>query len=127
MKKLLLIATLFTIVSEANAQFRGRGDVGFYRGRSSMITPRIGYGQIYPYFGFRAYYPYYGYQPYWHYNGMSKLDRKLSIIRQDYADKIHSVRLDHTLAGKERRAKVRELRQERQDTLYEAKRNYYRS
>lgn len=39
---------------------------------------------------------------------------------------VESVRLDNSLSGHERRQKIRELRRERRDAVYDAKRNYYK-
>lgn len=128
MKKLVLIVLMSAIVSGASAQFRGRGDGGFHRGRTTVVVR----GGIYPHY----YYPYGGLgwysswynAPYYrNYNRPSKLDMEVADIKHDYSDRIHSVKMDNTLPAADRKAKVRELKQERKDAVYQAKRDYYKS
>lgn len=75
-------------------------------------------------FGFRWNYPYYG-RPYYN-NHQTKLEKQIQDIEDDYSDRIESVRSDDSLSGHERRVKVRELKRERDDAIYDLKKNYYK-
>jgi hypothetical protein len=142
-KRLFLILLILGLASGgAYAQrFHGGGEIGgghFYGGgfRSGVIVgggyggwgwgwgyPGLYMGLGYPFmFGYPGY-PY-GYGPNGY--GASRLQMQLSDIKQDYADRIESVRSDMSLTGKERRQKVRELRHERDNAVEDAKRNYWK-
>ncbi len=87
----------------------------------------LGFGYGYPYFG----YPFYGMYPY-PYGGsyasrQSNLDRQIEQIKSDYADKIYSARNATDLNGKERRAEVKRLKQERDDAVNNLRNNYYKT
>ena len=87
---------------------------GFY---SPFYSPF--YGPFYPYgYGYGYGYPYY--RP-------SKLDMKIQDIKNDYKDRIWSVKQDKTLTGKERRRQVHLLKQERDKDINDTKMNYYKS
>lgn len=87
---------------------------GFYSPFYSPFGWGFGYGYPYPY-------PYYAapYRP-------TKLDMQVMDIKNDYADRIASVKMDKDLSGRERRQEVRQLKRERDQAVYEAKRNYYK-
>lgn len=143
-KRLLIILLTLGIASGAYAQRFHGGEIGggghFYGGgyRTGVIVggygPSWGWGWGYPglYLGYG--YPFmfgypgypYGYSPYG-YGGTSRLQMQLSDIKQDYADRIESVRSDMSLTGKERRQKVRALRHERDNAINDAKRNYWKN
>lgn len=127
MKKLVLIVLMSAIVSGASAQFRGRGDGGFHRGRTAVVVRGGFYPRAwYPFGGFGWYTPGYGY-PYGYYNRPSKLDMEVADIKHDYSDRIHAVKMDNSLPRTEQKEKVKELKQERKDAVYQAKRDYYKS
>ena len=87
-----------------------------------MIVGGGFYNPWYYPFGYWGYpYPYYAtpYQP-------TKLDMQVMDIKNDYADRIASVKLDKSLSGKERRQKIREFKRERDRAVMDAKRNYYK-
>jgi hypothetical protein len=48
-------------------------------------------------------------------------------IKNDYSDRIASVKLDNELTGKEKRQKIRELKQERDQAVLDARKNYYKT
>lgn len=137
MKKILLILLTVGLVSGAQAQFRG-GHVGggFYGG--GEIRTGVVVGGYAPYYGYRPYwgfafgYPYlypYGYgYPYGPYSyGYSRLQSQIEGIKQDYADRIESVRMDNTITGKERRAQIRQLKKDRDSAVDQAKRDYWKT
>ncbi len=97
-----------------------------------------GFGHYHPYYYHPYYYrPYYGlnygfafgypyYRPNYYYRHPSKLDRQITDIENDYADRISSVRMDNSLTGRERRHEIRDLRKERDEAVDNARRNYYK-
>lgn len=129
MKRAVLVLLLTAIVSGASARmpvghFRG----GFERGlghRPGLVVRGGFYNPWYAPFGFYYNYPFYSY------NNLSvpptQLDIQVTQIKNDYAGKIGSVRLDNSLSGKERREKVRELKRDRTLAVMQAKRDYYKS
>jgi hypothetical protein len=134
MKKLLLILLTVGVVSGAYAQRGHFAGGGFYGGEGRTVIvggyspyyayPRAywGFGLGYPYL-----YPYYGY-PYGPYGyGMSRLQGQIEGIKQDYADRIESVRMDNTITGKERRAQIRQLKKDRDAAIDQAKRDYWKT
>jgi len=125
MKKLLLILFLMCFLSVTSfSQFRGHGGgAGYYRPRTTVIIGGYGYSPFYSPFGYYGY-PYYGtpsiqYRP-------SKLDQEIADINHDYAEKIESARMDHSLSGKERRHEIRELKIARDREIDTARSNYYK-
>ena len=127
MKTIIIAAFLALtvgVVSAAPGGPRSHGGGGYYRPRTTIVVGGGYYSPFYSPFGFGYGYPYYPYgrvatQP-------TKLDMQVADIKNDYADKIASVRLDRSLTGKERRAQVRAFRRERDNEVLEAKRNYYK-
>ncbi len=90
-----------------------------------------------------VYYPRTYYNPYWnpyfygglgfnwynrpvYNNHLTKMERQIQDIENDYKDRIESVRSDNDLSGKERRQKVRELKHERDQEIANFKSNYYK-
>jgi len=116
MKKMITVMLLISVISAASAQ---KVRTVFYAPATTVYV-----GGYLPIYGMYPYgYPYYspyGYRP-------SKLDIQIEDIKHDYEDKIASVRLDKTLTGKERREKIKALRNERDDAIDEARKNYYKS
>lgn len=118
------------IISSVSAQRHGGG----FRGISTVrYVPRvsIGYGGGFGYglgLGYGYGYPVYGANPYG-YNGIarqSKLTRQIDDIKSDYADKIYAARNATDLDGKQRRAVVKQLKQERDNTINNLRNNYYK-
>lgn len=123
MKKLLLTGILAVALSGAFAQGH-RGTV--------VVRPRtviVGGGFYSPYYS-----PFYSsfYGPYgWGYPYQptvqarpSKLDQTIADIEHDYSERISSARA--ALDGKEKRAEVKRLKEERDAEIDLAKRNYYK-
>lgn len=124
MKKILAITLLVQLALGASAQhFRG----GFQYARP-RVSVGIGLGYYSPF------YPNFGYSPFGYYpsyrNGYparpSKLTMKIQDIKNDYEDRIYSVKLDTSLSHHERRVKVRELKRQRDQEIDNLKRNYYK-
>ncbi|MFT3700781.1 MAG: hypothetical protein QM802_00300 [Agriterribacter sp.] len=81
----------------------------------------FGYGSLW---GYPYGYPYYGYNN--PYNRPTKLDLQIADIKNDYQQKISSVKSDKSIARSERRKIVRDLKHDRDQEIIEAKRNYYK-
>jgi hypothetical protein len=123
MKKLLIVMISLALAGGASAQhFVGHG---FYGGSRVIVS-----GGYYPYpyygFGFGPFYPYYPYGYGYPYSGTSRMQMQIENIKRDYKDKIWSARRDTSLTRKERRAKVHELKQERDNAIADVKKNYYK-
>ncbi|RXK83909.1 hypothetical protein [Filimonas effusa] len=135
---LLLSLGLFTA---ANAQrhvgggIRGGGN--FYRGGSRVIVSAGPYFPMYygmgaPYLGWGYGYGF-GYPGPYYNNGYryapkpSKLDMQIDDIKHEYQQKINAARDDNSISGKERRATVRSLKNEREMAITQAKRDFYKS
>ena len=126
MKKLLIVMISLALAGTVSAQrFHGGGGGVYYRPHvvvSGGFYPYygIGYG-----FGLNPFFPYYPYgSPY--YNRPSKLDMQIADVKHDYEDKIKSAKSDESLTRKERRQKVHDLRAQRDDEIYNLKKNYYK-
>jgi hypothetical protein len=148
MKKLVIMMLSIALVSGVSAQRHGGG--GFHSGGSYrpvyVARPAIGYGLGYGYgygyglglglgfgYGYPFYgYPFYGIPPYGYGYGygsggrQSNLTNQIESIKSDYADKIYSARNSTELNGKERRAEVKKLKQERDETIDNLRNNYYK-
>lgn len=126
MKKLLIVLITVGMALGASAQ------KGFHGGGHVIVRPRVivgvgaGYG-FYPYGMYSPFgYPYGGYgYPYGYSARPSRLDLQVQDIRIDYNDRIQSVKMDRTLKGKERRQAIRQLKNDRDREIVDAKRNYY--
>jgi hypothetical protein len=123
MKKLLIILFSIGLAVGASAQHRVVGG-HFVRPRVTIIG---GYAPVYPYYsmGYGFGYPFYNYPPYYT-PQPSKLDLEIEDIKNDYNDRIWSVKHDDALAKADKKAKVRELKHERDMAVEDAKRNYYK-
>ncbi|MBS1600352.1 MAG: hypothetical protein JST75_19140 [Bacteroidetes bacterium] len=124
MKRLLIIMLSLGLVASASAQ-RFHGGTGYVR------APRVivygAYAPFYPYYGF-GFGPFgypYPYGPY-SYNRPSKLTLQIEDIKNDYKDKIWSVKHDKSLTKQDRKEKVRELKHERDQVIADKKNNYYK-
>jgi hypothetical protein len=133
MKKLVILLLSLGLITGVYAQ---RGHVFVGGGYHYYVQPRvavgIGYAPFYPYYtlGYYpfAYYPFgYPYPPgYGGYYRPSKLGMEVQDIKNDYHDKIVSAKHDSSLTHKERREKIRELKQERDKKIDDTKSNYYK-
>jgi hypothetical protein len=54
------------------------------------------------------------------------LERQIQDTENEYSDRISSVRADDSLSGHDRRAKIRDLRHERDQAIDDLKKNYYK-
>lgn len=126
MKKTMMILLLIAMVTGASARVpAGHIGGGFARGpRTTVIVGGGFYSPFYAPFGWYGapFYPYatIPYQP-------TKLDMQVQDIKNDYSDRIASVKLDNELTGKEKRQKIRELKQERNQAVLDARKNYYKT
>lgn len=102
------------------------------RGHHVVVRPRVsvglgwGYSPFYsPYYG-GLYSPWY-YPPYGYNYGYrpSRLDRQVADIKADYADRIKSVRVQDDMTGKEKRQTIRQLKQDRDQAVLQAQKDYY--
>ncbi|BAV05189.1 hypothetical protein [Filimonas lacunae] len=131
MKKILIIMLTLGIVSGASAQRHGGGGIrGGYGGGTRVIVSAGGYYPFGAYYGFGMPWGYgWGY-PYGNGYGTayrpSRLDMQIEDIKHDYSDKIASARMDQGLTRKEKRYQVKALKRERDNTIFEAKKNYYK-
>ncbi len=118
MKQLLIVA--FAIVLGLNVQAQRHGGATFVYSAPRVIMPY--YNPYFLPFGYGYYQPVYvnNTKP-------TKLASKIQSIQNDYADKITSVRSDKDLSGKQRREKVKAFKHERNQLIYETKKNYYKS
>ena len=135
MKKMITVLLSLGLVLGAAAQV-GHGRGAIRHGGVSYVRPRVHIGVgVYAPFGPYGYYyspffmspygpyayPYYG----WHGNE-SRLALNVQDIRNDYADRIYSVKQDTRISHKERRQKVRELKREREKAVQDEIMNYYK-
>ena len=122
----LIIVCALGLTLSASAQKVIRVAPHYYPRTHVAVGVGLGYGYgYYPYWGYS---PFYGYPPYYGYNYSrpSKLDLEIQDIRNDYKDRIWSARHDSSLSRKDRRAKVHELKHERDQEILDAKKNYYK-
>ncbi len=105
-------------VGRGHVVVRPRVSVGLGWGYSPFYSPWYGYGFYSPF-----YYPPYGYNN--GYNRPSRLDRQIADIKSDYADRIKSVRMQDDMTGREKRQEIRQLRQDRDQAVVQAQKDYY--
>jgi len=81
----------------------------------------------YPYYGFGFGYPFspFGYPYDYGYRRESRLDMQINDIRSDYSHQIKDVRHDKGLTRTERKAKIHDLKDEREKEITQTKRDYY--
>lgn len=127
MKTLLIIFSLITLSLGVSAQRKGYHHA--YRSRI-VVVPSISYGigYGYPYFG----YPYFGY-PYGYFDPFyqnSRMPYRLSLqiqtINDEYRNKIKDTRRDKSLSHTEKRKEIRSLKNERDQEIINAKRDFSR-
>lgn len=119
MKKLFVILLSMIIVIGASAQ-KG-GGVHYYRPRTHVIVG-VGAG-YYPYYPFYGPYSYWGYPVY--YGRPSRLEIKVQDIKNDYKDRIWSVRHDDRLTKSQKRSEIHQLKSERENAIRDAERDYH--
>jgi len=132
MKKLLIVLLSLGLAFGASAQrgHGGGGHVVYYRSAPRVVVGIGAYSPFYNpyYFGWGypfGYYPYgYPYN-YYGYRHDSKLDLQIEDIRNDYQHQIKDVRHDKSIPRSERKAKIRDLKYQRDKEITEAKRDYY--
>ena len=96
-----------------------------------VVRPRVSVGVGLGYSPF--YYPYYGFYSPWYYPPYgpnyvyrpSRLDLTIQDIKTDYADRIKSVRIGDDLTRREKRQTIRQLRQDRDKAIVQARKDYY--
>ncbi|QJB30133.1 hypothetical protein HF324_01635 [Chitinophaga oryzae] len=116
----LLVFLLAAVITSASANVPG----GHFRGGygHTVIVHGGFYSPFYAPFGYYYGYPYYTapYVP-------TKLDIQITGIKNDYADKIKSVKLDNSLTRQEKREQIREFKRDRNLDILNAQRDYYKS
>lgn len=135
MKRLLTMILVLGIALSAGAQGKIRGGNFHPRPRVIVVAPSYGYSP----FGYRAspfYNPYNSFyyspfnDPYYRTRTVettpSELQLDIDRIESDYAYQISQARDNKDMSGKDRRAKVRELKHLREMAVIDAKRNYYK-
>src|SRR5258708_2578172 len=135
-KKLLIVLFSLGLAFGASAQRGGHGSGGGYHGGGGGVRfyPRtyvgvglgFGYDPFFPYGGF--YGPWgYPYPPYYYgYGAMpSRLALQIDDIQNDYNAQIRDVKDDKSLTRKERRAKINQLKHDREATIIQTRRDYY--
>ena len=126
MKNVAIIFSLSLLSFTASAQRGGRGGA-YHGGHVRVVRPAISvraYAPLYPYGFYNPYY--YPYYPAYSYRYPAKLEMKISAIRDDYSQQIKETRHDKTMAGKERREKIRELKTEKDRAIIDAKKDYFK-
>jgi hypothetical protein len=133
MKKLIICGFALLMATGVMAQW------GFHGGRY-YARPRvsIGVGVGVPYYGFSPFFgysPFYGYPPFGYgygygygnryYSRPTKLDLQIEEIRNTYANRIWVAKHDKTIHRKERKRKIHELENERDQAIIDAKKAYY--
>jgi hypothetical protein len=136
MKKLFVVLVSLGLALGASAQKAVRGQGKDPRPSKRVVIVRS-YPPFSPYYGFgRSFYGYhpFGYHPFGYFDygyranpRPTKLDLQIEDIRNDYDDRIASVRRDDDLSRKEKRKKVQELKQERDEKVSDAKKSYYKT
>jgi len=137
MKKLVVIIVALGLAFGASAQNSKRSGSNRPAPARKVVVVRS-YPPYSPYFGYGrpfGFSPYYGYSPfgygfdygYRYQNRPSKLDLEIEDIKNDYQDKIWSVRHDDQLSRKDKRKQVQELKHQREKVIIETKKNYYKS
>ncbi|MBO9632738.1 MAG: hypothetical protein J7578_06435 [Chitinophagaceae bacterium] len=130
MKKIIIIL-LAAFVTTAASAMPAASNIGGPHGphggwHGGYYRPRvfIGGGWYNPWYG--PWGGYYGYPWYSYPTPPSQLDLQISTIRVNYADKIKSVRMDSDLTKQARKAKIRDLKTQRENAILDAKKNFYK-
>jgi hypothetical protein len=134
MKKLLGILLCLGLGYGAFAQHGHTVVVGTYHRPVYVYRPPLFVGVYSPFYSPFGYYgipfggvPFAGYYPYpGVYSSPSKLQKKESEIRSDYADRIYSVKHDGSLTHKEKREAVSSLKKQRKQEIHDLEANYHK-
>lgn len=134
MKRILVILFSLGLAYGASAQRGHFGGGGFYHGGGRVVVvPRsyvgVGFGFGYPWgYPYGWYGPWYApYPPYYYgYGAMpSQLELQVQDIRRDYDQQIKDVKHDKSLTKQERRAKVDQLKQDKENAIVQARHDYF--
>lgn len=128
MKKLFVILLLSGVAFSASAQ-HSRGGHRAVRshvsvGIGSHSTYGLGYGNN-RYNSYNSPFNTFPSRSY-NYNRPSQLDLNIQDIENEYRDRIWSVKNDKALSRKQRKENIRALRYEKEKTIIDARRNYYK-
>lgn len=136
MKQIIILVFAFSLTVSANAQ------KGIRSGRAPVRTQVVVAAPIYPSWGFgygfgARFSPFFSpfnapfYDPFYDPYNRGRISRvpaelqlRLDEIENDYNFKVSSARNEKSVAGKERRQKIRELKYEREAALIDARRNF---
>jgi hypothetical protein len=134
MKRILVLLFSIGLAFGASAQRGHIAGGGFYHGGGRVIVaPRayvgVGFGYGYPWgYPYGWFGPWYGaYPPYYYgYGAMpNQLELQIQDIRKDYDQQIKDVKHDKSLTRQERRQKVDGLKAEREQTIVDARHDYF--
>ncbi|HEY4336988.1 MAG TPA: hypothetical protein VGM89_13855 [Puia sp.] len=135
MKRILILTMVsLGLAYGASAQRGHFAGGGFYHGGGRVIVaPRaylgVGFGLGYPWgYPYGWYGPFYGaYPPYYYgYGSMpSQLELQVQEIRHDYDQQIKDVKHDKSLTRQERKARVNQLKTEKDNTIVQARHDYF--
>lgn len=138
MKNVLMMLMSLGITASALAtgpRVVGGGPKVVARPSKVVVVRPHGYG-FYPSYGYgyNSFYPYSGYgfgsfySPFiYNQQEPSKLDLDIEEINSDFHHDIADVRHDHSLSKEERKQKIRDLRNEKSQSIIDAKKDYYKS
>jgi len=139
-KSMLVVLLSMGLALGASAQrsvhYSGGGSIhgagGYHGGGVVYAYPRtyigLGLGFGYGYYPYGLYGPWgYPYPPYYYgYGAMpSRLALQIEDIKNDYNAQIKDVRHDKSLTRKERRAKIDELKHDRDEAVIQARKDYF--
>ncbi len=137
MKTILAVMVALSLCVGASAQKRGGGFYHSYAAPRVVIAPSVGFGYGYgypavglgfgyPFFGYPYYgYPNSGYRGNYGYGGNSaKLALQIQSIKLDYKAQIKETRHNKSISHSERRAQIRNLKNEREQAIITAQENF---
>lgn len=124
-KRLLVVLLALGLTVGASAQRHIIVGGGGYYYRPAYVGVGFGYGYpYYPYYGLGFGYPY---PPYYYGYGATppRLEYQIQDIKNDYSAQIKDVKADKALTGKERRQKIRQLKDQRDAAITQARHDFY--
>ena len=136
MKKLFVILFSLGLALGASAQ-RGGHVGGGHFGGGYAHSPRVFIGGGFGYgYGFGPYYPYYGLYSPWgfgypppYYYGYGAMPSRLAVqiegIKSDAKEEIKMTRHDKTLTHADKRAKIKQLKTDRDQAVVQARKDFY--